>query len=236
MTISGAPSRQSPAVPHGTPVRFAMPTMTLMFAMFVFGVLTVYAILNPDRSNPVFSDKRILATLAGAGVYWLTIRAIAHRFGRSSREILVSTLVIGVSGALSIFALRTLYDIIMLDDLAGSFERNIRWVMIWLGYFAAWVAGFFAFVCHRNLAAAQTASAPASPLASAATPPDNAAIEAVLAVVVAEIARQPLCDRAALSAALARHAGYEQVDTDLEGTANNARVDLTRRIAARLAQ
>lgn len=217
------------------PMRLATPMMALLFALFVFGVITFYATLNPTRDNPVFSDKRIMATMVGAFVYWLTIRAIAYRFGQSSREIIVATLSIGIPGAVVIFAVRTAYDVWMLDDLAGSLQLNVRWVLLWLGYFGAWVAGFFALVCYQGMRGAQAeakcaaAAATSKPVAQV----ESDAVEFVLAALADEMAQQPRADRAALATALLTRSGYQQADGDV--AVANARVLLTQRLAARLA-
>lgn len=233
--------------PHDR-MRHATPMMALLFALFVFGVLTFYATLNPSRSNPVISDKRIVATMIGAGVYWLTIRAIAFRFGRSSREIVVATLGVGIPGALLILAVRTLYDVMTLDDLAGSFELNLRWVLLWLGYFGAWVAGFFALVSYRGMKVAQAeakcatnavaqvrAAAPVQPAAVEHDAVNRDAFDFVLTALAEEMAQQPRADRVALARALLSRSGYEQADCVADATAANARLHLTRRLVARLA-
>lgn len=223
MTNAGhPPSRQA--------YRLATPMMAIWFALFVFGILTFYATLNPAHGNPVVSDKRIFATIIGAFVYWFTIRAIAHRFGQPSRDILMATLLIGIPGSLLILAVRTLYDVATLSDLSGSFESNLRWVLLWLGYFGAWVAGFFAIACRRGAVAAH-----AAPCDARMPKTDvQGAAEATLMAVIDELADQPEIDRARLAAALIARSGYELADCMSGDTGTNDRIVLARAIAARL--
>ena len=215
-------------LPNREALRLATPMMAICFALFVFGIITFYATLNPAHGNPVISDKRIFATITGAFVYWFTIRAIAHRFGQPSRDILMATLFIGVPGSLLILAVRTLYDVATLGDLSGSFESNLRWVLLWLGYFCAWVAGFFAIAC-RQVAARAAPSDVRAPTTGV-----QGAAEATLMAVIDELADQPEIDRARLAAALIARSGYEQADCMPGDTGTNDRIVLARAIAARL--
>ncbi len=127
------------------------------FALFVFVVTTLRAAIEPGVPVDVFSDKRIIATLLGGFVYWLTLRAIAQRIHAPIGDVVLSALKIVVMGSVALLAVRAAMDLADSVRLDISIARNIRWLLLWLGYFASWVAGFVAHAYYLRLKASPMA-------------------------------------------------------------------------------
>ena len=199
------------------------------FTVFIFAVFTFRAGLNPDGAVLV-SDKRILATALGGLVYWLAIREISRHSYKPIGAIVFSTLYIGLMGVAALLAVRSAIDAITLPDLSESFARNIRWILLWIGYFGAWVAGFMTLLFYRrlqlNMNGAPTGTAESAsvrPTAAAATrveriepPLASDTLEWLVEAVAAEISRDPQVDRTTLIARLLQQSGYETTDADFD--------------------
>jgi hypothetical protein len=128
--------------------------------VFVFVVTTFRAAIDPDGPVDVFSDKRILATLLGAGIYWLTLRMISERIHAPIGEIVRAVLKIVIIGSASLLIVRAAMDVIASVSFDVSIARNVRWLLLWLGYFASWVAGFVAHAYYLRLRALSLAGLP----------------------------------------------------------------------------
>jgi len=129
------------------------------FALFVFVVTTFRAAFDPEVPLDVLSDKRIVATLLGAVVYWLTLRTISRRINAPISDIIRATLRIVIIGSVALLAVRAAMDLANAVSLDVSIARNVRWLLFWLGYFASWVAGFVAHAFYLRLKASSAVSA-----------------------------------------------------------------------------
>jgi len=133
------------------------------FALFVFVVTTFRAAIEPGVPVDVFSDKRIVATLLGGFVYWRTLRAIAQRINAPIGDVVLSALKIVVIGSVALLAVRAAMDLANSVRFDVSIARNIRWLLLWLGYFASWVAGFVAHAYYLRLKTTPTVMLPQDP-------------------------------------------------------------------------
>lgn len=199
--------------------------LALAFAIFAFVVFTVRAVLNPDGAV-LISDKRVFATALGGVIYWIAIREIFRNSHKPIGTIVLNTMYISVLGIALLLAVRSAIDALTLDDLSESFARNIRWILLWAGYFGAWVAGFMSLLFYNRLndvatevSVSRQAHIAARPEATAAfavertdTPMTVETLEWVAEAVAAEIARHPQIDRTTLIANLLRRSGYETTD------------------------
>lgn len=147
-TVAGSPSGFSPAI------------LAAAFALFVFVVTSFRAAIDPDGPVDVFSDKRIVATLLGAGIYWLTLRMISERIHAPIGEIVRAVLKIVIIGSASLLVVRAAMDMMASVSFDVSIARNVRWLLLWLGYFASWVAGFVAHAYYLRLRAPTVAAVP----------------------------------------------------------------------------
>ncbi len=149
-----------PGVVAGPVSRISPALLAAAFAVFVFVVTTFRAAIDPDVPVDIFSDKRIVATLIGGVVYWLTLRAIALRIDAPIGEIVRSALKVLVLGSAALLATRAAMDLADSVSFDVSIARNIRWLLLWLGYFASWVAGFVAHAFYLKLKAPPAAALP----------------------------------------------------------------------------
>ena len=237
------PNRRCAQAPGGP----ASPSawLILIFGVSMFVLLTSWAKLNPVTEVQILNDKRIFATALGAVVYWLTVRRLASRSDRTLGQMIGAALVVGIPGTALILVARELFDLFTFPDGSEGFARNVRWLLIWLGYYGAWVAGFVAIRLHRCATTRAAAFATASLATPAARPTTAAALNVcqsqdmadwLVDVIADELAAQPGVDRYRLSRRLILRAGYEQTDAalDPEAAKDGLRRDLTLRLAARL--
>lgn len=210
--------------------------LALLFGVSMFILLTCYAKLNPYLDVRIVSDKRMFSTALGALVYWLTIRAVAAERDRGLSDMIVAALTVGVPGTALILAARELFDFFTLPDGSEGFARNLRWLLLWTGYYGAWITGFVAVACYRR-ATISVAAPVAAPCVFPVRPEKRErAADWLVDTIADELAAQPELDRRALTQRLRLRAGYDQADTDCdpESGRNKARRELALRIAARL--
>lgn len=212
--------------------------LVLIFGLSMFVLLTFWAKLNPALDVLIVNDKRIFATGLGALVYWLTIRRLAARSDRTLGEMIGAALAVGIPGTALILVARELFDLFTSPDGSEGIARNIRWLLLWLGYYGAWVAGFVAVRLHRYATAGLTAPVAVAAPASAYARQAGDETDWLLETIVDELAAQPGLDRLALSDRLLRRAGYEQAEAvlDRDASGNAARRELALRLAARLSR
>lgn len=226
-----------------------LATLALGFVICILVVSTIRAALNPDGAE-IISDKRILATALGGLIYWFTIREISRYTMKSLNEIIVKTLYISVAGIVALLALRSVVDAVTLNDTSESLARNIRWMLLWIGYFAAWVAGFAALLLYRQMRSftdeaatgsalreeGRAAAAPLTAIGDRAPQTTSDTLEWITDAIAAEIVRDPQVDRTTLMANLLQRSGYESTDVALapESAQKTARKALIGKIGARI--
>ncbi len=212
------------------------PWLVLLFGISMFAVLTLFAKLNPVTDVHILNDKRAFATGLGVLVYWLTLRSLVARSDRTLGEMIIAALAVGVPGTAMILLAREMFDLFTSPDGSEGIARNIRWLLIWSGYYGAWVAGFVAVRFYRCATARDAAIAAAITPAAARSPNGENAHDWLIDAIADELAAQPGVDRQALSQRLLARAGYEQADTafDPDGRRRRVRRDLALRVATRL--
>ena len=146
---------------HGQPDTSLLWFVTL-FAAITYVMLSTRAILSPFEVKHFVDAKRILSVLAGAWLLWVAVNAATVAQGHGPRAQIVAVLRVSVPGILGIFATRELYDLAVSGELAQRLSLNIRWMLSFLGYFAAAVATYFALSYHRLLQSAQASALPNS--------------------------------------------------------------------------
>jgi len=232
LRLPGGPSVRTPDRTNPS------PWLVLLFGLSVYAVLTMFAKLNPTTDALIVNDKRAFATGLGALVYWLTLRTLVARSDRTLGQMILAALAVGIPGTAMILVARALFDLFTSADGSEGIARNIRWLLIWSGYYGAWVAGFVAVRFHRCATARHAAILAAITPASAPARPRNGtdAKGWLIDAIADELAAQPGVDRQALSRRLLARAGYEQADSafDPEALRARARRELALRVATRL--
>lgn len=228
-----------------TPDDSASPSawLVLAFAISMLIVLTSFAKLNPAIDAQLLNDKRIFATGLGALVYWVTLRRLVARSDRTLRQMIGAALAVGIPGTALILVARELFDLFTSPDGSEGIARNVRWLLLWLGYYGAWVTGFLAVRLHR-CAIIRSMGSPAAAVAVPTSMPTPAfekrrssdEADWLVDAIADELAGQTDMDRRALSYRLLERAGYERVYSELDpdGPRHNRRHDLALRLAARL--
>lgn len=126
----------------------------LLFGLLTFAISSFRASLNPETTFALFDAKRIALIAAGAGVFWLAIRAVSRDL--PDLRGLTRIAMIAVPGFAVLFAIAVGWDVVIdrrLDDVAA---RNLRWILLWSGYFGTGVAAWLAVQYAAALAHAQT--------------------------------------------------------------------------------
>jgi hypothetical protein len=93
--------------------------------------------------------------LVGAGLLLVVIDAAITTQDREPRAQVMAVMRFTLIGALFLFLLREAYDLVVLGELAQGLERNLRWMLSFIGYFTTAVATFFALAYHRQMQVAR---------------------------------------------------------------------------------
>lgn len=114
----------------------------VLFCVGTFAVSSFRASLNPDTDFDLYDPKRIVLVVAGAAVFWLAIRRADRH--RSDLRGLGRIALVALPGLAVLFAIAVGWDVLIdrrLDDVAA---RNLRWILLWSGYFGTGVAAWLA--------------------------------------------------------------------------------------------
>lgn len=130
-----------PALPHphmtdrevhalSRPLVFA-----LLFALVTYGLVSGRAVLDPDHPYPLWSGLRLLSVSTGALLFWVALRLIEGWKRGPIRELALRALALVLPASAAMLCARLLIDFVTLGELRPA--TNIRWVLVWMGYFAA---------------------------------------------------------------------------------------------------
>ena len=122
-----------------------------IFAVVTYLALSTRAILNPYEAQHFVDSKRLLSVVVGASVLWFAIRTALAEQTYGLRAQISIVIQISIWGSIIVFLSREVYDLAVSGELAQQIGRNIRWLLSWIGYFAAAVASFFAIFFYRQL-------------------------------------------------------------------------------------
>lgn len=210
MTNFSIPSR----LPDNTPY-IPVIWFTALFAVISYVAVSTRAVLSPFEVNAFIDAKRLLSVGIGAVILWLAISAAERLSAQGPRAQILAILNIAIPGAIGLLLAREAYDLIASGELAQRLPLNLRWMLTWIGYFAAASATFLALSYHRQLQVARAY------LAAAQT--SGTAIEAPLQEEVSE-----------LLVILRGNSGYEVADAGPSDHSNNKRIARVDELAAKL--
>ena len=168
----------------------------VLFAAISYVALSTRAILSPFEIKQFIDPKRILSVLAGAWILSMAISVATAAQDRGPRDQILAVLKVSLPGAIGILVIREIYDLATLGNLAQRLDLNARWMLTWIGYFAAAVATFFALSYYQQLKAARATSE----LASVQVVPKSAVDNQTEITDVLRVLQQPT--------------GYETADVD----------------------
>lgn len=141
--------------------RFRLPrnaaAAAVLFCITTFTISAFRASLNPDEVFDLWNPKRIVLIAAGALVFWL---AIAGRHpGRPGLPMLRRMALVGLPGLIALFGLAMALDIWVMHDTANLAARNMRWILLWSGYFGTGLSAWLALSYGSALAEAEREAA-----------------------------------------------------------------------------
>lgn len=162
-------------------------------------VFSIRAVLDPVTPGDLFSIKRLIASAGGAGLFFLAVANGVQVPAKRWSDRLAAVLWVTLIGSVAMLVFRIGYDVLVDNRPEAVVARNARWILAWLGYFAAAVGGYFAITFVRQAMRRK-------PVARAF---DRAEVAAVLVEEVAEWSPE---ERRALIARLSRIRDYDEVD------------------------
>lgn len=202
-----------------------------LFWVFSYAILSVRAQLIASDISLWISGLRIVSITAGALFFALALWATVHLPTVAGRPaILLFNLAAAV---LTILAIRYILAPES-PNLQSAIGAHARWALVWAGYFGLSVGAFL--IMNGKTAAAHASPAVTSPgsVRAIGEPLDEPTVEAWawFAVKLAEESgHRPRETKAALIAALRRHAGYEIADPiDCAAVEQKARIRLVEQL------
>jgi hypothetical protein len=122
-----------------------------LFAVITYVAISMRAILSPYEVHYFVDAKRLFSVAVGTFVLWLSIRAADKVSEDGPGAQIFAVLNIAIPGAIGLLVAREAYDLAASGEFAQRFALNLRWMLTWIGYFAAAVAGFLAVSYFRQL-------------------------------------------------------------------------------------
>jgi len=190
--------------------------LAVIFWAFTYGLFTYRASLRYGDAYELVSIVRLVPTLIGAGLYWLVlVKLIDGTRDRPRKPLAVLATILPAS-------IIVLLARILLDELGANnpngFAGDLRFVMVWGGYFGLWVSASFALrVVPRLSFAGSLAEAASLPRHRAkkavSSPKSHSVVRAeMLERLALEVASLPAAERRALIEAFAIPRRYETAD------------------------
>lgn len=139
--------------------------LLLLFWAFTYGTFSIRAELMLGHDIDLLDLRRLVATGAGAWMYWISLRIFERRkaIGRQ--------LLLRITGWAAIAAAGMLSVCVAFDYLTGAaysqtLSKSTLWVLVWFGYFAAW---WLAYVTFELLSRQRAPTEPATEADSSVT-------------------------------------------------------------------
>ena len=189
--------------------------LSLLFWAFTYALFTYRANLRYGDAYEMISAIRLVSTMVGAGLYWWVLSRLIDGAGdRPGKPLAILATILRPS--IVVLLARLLLDWLGAANPNGI-PGDIRFVLVWSGYFGLWVSASFALrVMPRLNFAAQSSAAIIQPKAgNAATARHNAHAVAraeILERLALEIASLPAAERKALIGSFAVRTSYEAAD------------------------
>ena len=215
-----------------------LPTWLLaaLFWTFTYSLFAYRAHLRYGDEYLLFSPQRFVGTLVGAGLFWLVMSNLIRVSGsKPAKPIAVIATILPAS--IVVLAARLVLGELV-EGQVTELQANMRWVLVWSGYFGLWVSAALALHTARLAKACDAKAAMPSAAVSAAgrTPIElsDSSVDWLLDELAAAVVAMPAAKSGALLDRLERRAGYEIAEAaDPLSVHHNERVRLVRDLAAR---
>lgn len=220
-----------------------LPAFAALFCLFTYALLSARAEMILGERFTLLSEKRVVATMLGAGIFL----AVLHVFATSERlslAKLAAVIAAILPASLAVLAARLLIDSFYYDQPLDLGD-NLRWVILWAGYFGLWVSGALALKLHSlnegNAALSKVLASDLTSLPLLPVPRPHTVLPAeadswawLVDAIGQEMSAVPPRERLAILESLILRAGYECADTLYgDGNVQAARAALVRRLAER---
>ncbi len=159
---------------------------------------SIRAVTDPIAPGDLLSVKRAVIAALGAGLFWLVARYVRRSFVmQAPRRFVEIALVSGLTVA-AVLASRIAYDLWISGETHAVVTRNLRWTVIWAGYFGTALLGYCAAILVQSLRGAA--------FLWRGTRQDR------LATVLNEVSTWPVSERRILAAMIDQPARYVEAD------------------------
>ena len=204
---------QSPRPNGANARRSSNLTLALLFWAFTYLLFTYRANLRYGDAYELISTIRMVPTMVGAGLYWLVLsRLIDGSRDRPGKPLAVLATILPAS--IVVLTARILLDEMGANNPNG-FAGDLRFVMVWGGYFGLWVSASFALRVIPRLGFIGERSAnlvlPRLP-AGHRSKANSVARAELLERLALEVATLPAAERRALLESFATPIRYETAD------------------------
>jgi hypothetical protein len=198
-----------------------------LFWLFTFALLSLRSGLVEAEAFELLAAPRFIAVTAGALIFWVVLRA--QTAGADRRRLNPGlALATILPASLAVLGVRLLSDSYLAAD-PRPLDHDVRWVLVWAGYFGLWVSAAIAFRLHRGQVLAAAAGRSSPPL-------DSRDVDALIDALALELVETNPCSKDPLHARLAVLHGYELADqADPDSVRRAARAELIDRLTLRLA-
>ena len=208
-----------------------------IFWIFTYSLFTYRANLRYGDEYLLVSAQRLGVTLIGAGLFWLVLSNLIRVSGPKPAKPIAVIATILPASIVVLLARIVLGELV--ENQVTEFQRDMRWVLVWSGYFGLWISAALALHTAKLAKASATAKQPAA--APALMIPQRRPVEvsdASIAWVIDELAdslaSMPVTKRGAILDRLESRAGYEIAEEQNPLAAqHNARIRLVRDLAVR---
>ena len=212
--------------------------LAVIFWAFTYGLFAYRSQLRFGVAAELFTVDRFISTLVGAATYWIVlswlIDGTRHKPGKP-----MAVLATILPASIVMLLARVLLDQFVQRPLPG-FHNDLRFVMVWSGYFGLWVSGSFALrllpaTGHAADEASKSISLPQERPASARRAESPESWDVVIDWLAEELGDAPRARRDEISARMLQRLGYETADElELRSNADSEHARIICRLAAAL--
>lgn len=112
----------------------------IAFWLLTYSIFTVRGRLLPDDPLAWLSPKRLLAITLGTFFLWVAMSLQDRVSSRPLPIRIAAVLSTSAGAAIGLLVVRSLFDDLISGADPSSLADETRWLLIWLGYFLAWLS------------------------------------------------------------------------------------------------
>ncbi len=209
--------------------------LAAMFWIFTYSLFAYRAHLRYGDEYLLFSPQRFTGTLVGAGLFWLVMSNLVRASGnKPAKPIAVIATILPAS--IVVLAARLVLGELV-EGQVTELQANMRWVLVWSGYFGLWVSAALALHTAKLSRRCHEAASPVAARPVVRQQPvelADSSAEWLIDELAAAMQAMPAARSEALLDRLQQRAGYEIAGaSDPLSAHHNARVRLVRELALR---